>query len=117
MKEITLKQIAETLGISVTTVSKALKGYTDVNEKTRQSVLDLAANLNYTPNSFAVNLRTKESKTIGLIIPELVHHFFSNVIKGIIEEAEKNGYLVITLQSDESYKIEKKQIEFIEKKF
>lgn len=113
MKEITLKQIAETLGISVTTVSKALKGYSDVNEKTRQSVLDLAASLQYTPNSFAVNLRTKESKTIGLIIPEVVHHFFSNVIKGIIEEAEKSGYLVIILQSNESLELEKKQIELL----
>ena len=52
----------------------------------------------YTPNSFAVNLRTKESKTIGLIIPEVVHHFFSSVVNGIIAEAEKNGYLVIILQ-------------------
>ena len=113
MKNITLKQIAETLGISITTVSKALKGYTDVNENTRKSVLELAERLQYTPNSFAVNLRTQESKTIGLVIPEVVHHFFSNVIRGIIEEAEKNGYLVIILQSSESVASEKKQIELL----
>jgi len=77
MKNITLKEIAETLGISITTVSKALKNYPDVSEKTRRSVIALAEKLHYTPNSFAVNLRTKESKTIGLIIPEVVHHFFS----------------------------------------
>ena len=76
MKETTLKEIAETLGISITTVSKALKNYSDVSEKTRKAVIALAEELNYTPNSFAVNLRTKESKTIGLIIPEVVHHFF-----------------------------------------
>lgn len=110
MKDITLKQIAETLGISITTVSKALKDYPDVSKKTRKAVLDLAASLQYTPNSFAVNLRTKESKTIGLIIPEVVHHFFSNVINGIIAEAEKNGYLVIILQSNESLELEKKQV-------
>jgi LacI family transcriptional regulator len=110
MKEITLKEIAETLGISITTVSKALKNYPDVSEKTRQSVIALAEKLNYSPNSFAVNLRTKESKTIGLIIPEVVHHFFSNVINGIIAEAEKNGYLVIILQSNESLELEKKQV-------
>jgi LacI family transcriptional regulator len=92
MKETTLKQIAETLGISITTVSKALQ---------------------YTPNSFAVNLRTRESRTIGLIIPEVVHHFFSNVINGIIAEAEKNGYLVIILQSNESLELEKKQVDLL----
>jgi LacI family transcriptional regulator len=113
MKETTLKQIAETLGISITTVSKALKNYPDVSEKTRNAVLELAKNLHYTPNSFAVNLRTKESKTIGLIIPEVVHHFFSNVINGIIAEAEKNGYLVIILQSNESLELEKKQVELL----
>lgn len=113
MKETTLKQIAETLGISITTVSKALKNYPDVSKKTRNAVLELASSLNYTPNSFAVNLRTKESKTIGLIIPEVVHHFFSNVINGIIAEAEKNGYLVIILQSNESLELEKKQVELL----
>ena len=110
MKETTLKEIAETLGISITTVSKALKNYPDVSEKTRKAVVALADELNYTPNSFAVNLRTKESKTIGLIIPEVVHHFFSNVINGIIAEAEKKGYLVIILQSNESLELEKKQV-------
>ena len=110
MKETTLKEIAEALGISITTVSKALKNYPDVSEKTRKAVLALAEELSYTPNSFAVNLRTKESKTIGLIIPEVVHHFFSNVINGIIAEAEKKGYLVIILQSNESLELEKKQV-------
>ena len=110
MKETTLKEIAETLGISITTVSKALKNYSDVSEKTRKAVIALAEELSYTPNSFAVNLRTKESKTIGLIIPEVVHHFFSNVINGIIAEAEKKGYLVIILQSNESLELEKKQV-------
>ena len=110
MKETTLKEIAETLGISITTVSKALKNYSDVSEKTRKAVIALAEELSYTPNSFAVNLRTKESKTIGLIIPEVVHHFFSNVNNGIIAEAEKKGYLVIILQSNESLELEKKQV-------
>ena len=102
MKPITLQEIADTLGISVSTASKALKDYPDVSQRTKRLVKELAATLNYTPNSFAVNLRTKESMTIGLIIPEVVHHFFSSVIKGIIYQAEKKGYLVITLQSNES---------------
>ena len=110
MKQATLKEIAEKLGISITTVSKALKDYSDVSLKTKTAVISLAKELNYSPNSFAVNLRTQESKTIGLIIPEIVHHFFSNIIKGIITEAELNGYLVIILQSNESLELEKKQV-------
>ena len=113
MVEVTLKKIAEELGISVTTVSKALKNYKDVSPKTKEAVTNLAKKLNYQPNSFAVNLRTKESKTIGLIIPEIVHHFFSNIVNAIIEKAEKEGYLVIILQSNESEKLEKKQIDLL----
>lgn len=113
MNNTTLKEIASQLGISITTVSKALKGYSDVSEKTRKSVVELANQLNYTPNSFAVNLRTKESKTIGLIIPTIVHHFFSNVIEGILEEAEKRDYMVIILQSNEKFELEKKQINLL----
>ncbi|MDI6048569.1 LacI family DNA-binding transcriptional regulator [Flavobacterium sp. XS2P24] len=113
MKDITLKEIATKLGISITTVSKALKNYPDVSEKTKNAVIELAQKLHYTPNSFAVNLRTKESKTIGLIIPEVVHHFFSNVVNAIINEAEKNGYLVIILQSNETLALEKKQVELL----
>lgn len=113
MKATTLKEIASLLGISITTVSKALKDYPDVSAKTKKAVRELAEQLNFTPNSFAVNLRTKESKTIGLIIPEVVHHFFSNVIQGVIEEADKNGYMVIILQSNESLEFEKKQVELL----
>ena len=110
---VTLKQIAEELGISITTVSKALKNYPDVSDRTRKLVRETASILNYTPNSFAVNLRTKESKIIGLIIPEIMHHFFSSVVKSIVAEAEKKGYLVITLQSNESYELEKKQLDLL----
>jgi LacI family transcriptional regulator len=113
MNNTTLKEIAAQLGISITTASKALKGYSDVSEKTKNAVIELAQKLHYTPNSFAVNLRTKESKTIGLIIPTLVHDFFSYVIKGILEEAEERDYLVIILQSNEKLEFEKKQIDLL----
>ena len=89
MKPATLKQIAVTLGISTSTVSKALKDYPDVSKETKRLVKETAVLLNYKPNAFAVNLRTSESKTIGLIIPVIVHHFFSSVIKGIVAQAEK----------------------------
>ncbi|MGB5942422.1 MAG: LacI family DNA-binding transcriptional regulator [Leeuwenhoekiella sp.] len=113
MTHTTLKDIAGKLGVSVTTVSKALKGYSDVSARTRKKVEEAAAALNYTPNSFAVNLRTQESKTIGIIIPEVIHHFFSSVVNGIIAEAEKEGYLVIVLQSNESFDLERKQIQLL----
>lgn len=113
MPKVTLKKIAETLGLSTATVSKALKDYDDISPKTKLKVKELANSLNYKPNSFAQSLRNQESRIIGLIIPEIVHHFFANIIMGVIKTAEKNGYLVITLQSDESYKIEKKQIELL----
>jgi len=113
MKDATLKQIATQLGVSITTVSKALKGYPDVSQKTKNAVIDLAKKLNYTPNSFAVNLRTKESKTIGLIVPTVDYNFFSKVFEGVLEEAEKRKYLVIILRSNEKLEVEKKQIELL----
>lgn len=113
MSRTTLQQIALSLNLSVTTVSKALRSYPDVSEKTIQKVKEAAKLLNYKPNTFAVNLRTQESKTIGLVIPEIVHQFFSSVVKGVIEEAEKNGYVVIVLQTSQDFETEKKRIEFL----
>ena len=110
MNNATLKQIAAQLGISTTTVSKALKNYTDISEKTKKAVIDLAQELNYTPNGFAVNLRTSESKTIGVIIPTVDFHFFSKVFKGVLEEAEKRDYLVIVLRSNEKLELEKNKL-------
>ncbi len=113
MKPVTLKEIASRLNISVSTVSKALKDYPDIGIETKSLVRETARKLNYKPNTLAINLRTNESKTIGLVIPEIVHHFFSSVIKGIVSRAEKKGYLVIILQSDESCELEKKQLELL----
>ena len=113
MSGVTLKQIAEQLNVSVATVSKALKGYKDVSPKTRKKVENLVKELNYSPNLSAVSLRTSQTKTIGIIIPTIVHHFFSEVIQGVLKEAEAKGYMVILLQSDERYEMEKKQIELL----
>ena len=113
MSNVTLKRIAEELGISVATVSKALKGYSDVSEKTKRRVLDLVDQLNYRPNSFAQSLRNSESKIIGLIIPEIDHDFFAKIIHGTISEATKHGYAVIVLQSDDIYENEKEQMNML----
>lgn len=113
MNDAKLIDIASALGISVTTVSKALKGYTDVSEATRTKVLEMAKTMKYKPNANAVYLRTNETKTIGVIIPTMVHHFFSLVLNGILEEAERRGYLVIILQSNEKYELEKQQLNLL----
>jgi LacI family transcriptional regulator len=113
MTKVTLKVIANQLGLSTSTVSKALKDYSDINSETKRKVQELAKSLNYTPNSFAVSLRMKESKTIGVIIPTMVHFFFSNVIDGILKEAENNDYMIFIMQSNENEKLEKKQVDLL----
>ena len=111
MKNLTLKDIAIALNISVTTVSKALKNYPDVSVKTKERVKAYAEKVNFTPNSFAAYLRTHESKTVGIVIPRLNHFFFSSILRGIITEAEKHEYMTFILCSDESYELEKTQIQ------
>ena len=116
MNDTKLTDIAAAVGVSVTTVSKALKGYPDINKDTRARIIEMAEKMNYLPNENAVNLRTNQTKTIGVIIPTTVHHFFSSVLNGILDEAEKRGYLVIILQSNEKYELEKKQISLLMQK-
>jgi LacI family transcriptional regulator len=111
MKNLTLKDIAIALNISVTTVSKALKNYPDVSVKTKERVKAYAEKVNFTPNSFAAYLRTHESKTVGIVIPRMNHFFFSSILRGIITEAEKHEYMTFILCSDESYELEKTQIQ------
>lgn len=111
MKNLTLKDIATALNLSITTVSKALKDYPDVSAITKARVKAYTKEVNFTPNAYAAYLRTQESKIIGVIIPRLNHYFFSNVLKGIMKAAEEEGYMVIVLNSEESYELEKKQID------
>jgi len=113
MKKVTINDLAIKLKISKSTISKALKGYPDVSDKTRKRVLRLAKKLNYTPNNIASSLRTHQTKTLGVIIPTIVHHFFSKVIEGMVTEAEKHGFLVILLQSGERFDLEVKQINLL----
>jgi len=108
--QVTIKDIARELGISPSTVSRALKDHPDISTKTKQAVHALAEKLNYQPNIVALNLRQKKTFTVGVIIPELVHFFFSTVISGIEDVAYQAGYSVILAQSNESYEREKKDI-------
>lgn len=104
--QVTIKDIARELEISPSTVSRALKDHPDISPKTKKAVNDLAEKLHYQPNSIALSLRKSKTDTIGIIIPEFVHFFFSTVISGIEDVAYEKGYNVIISQSNESYERE-----------
>ena len=104
--QITIKDIAKILGISVSTVSRALKDHPDISVETKREVQALAKKLNYSPNIIALSLRNKKTFLIGVIIPEIIHHFFSCVISGVEQIANQNGYNVVIFQSNEAYERE-----------
>lgn len=102
-KQTTIKDIADKLGVSVSTVSRALQDHEDISIKTREAVKELANILGYKPNRVALNLKLNRTGTIGLILPEIQHHFFSTILNGIESVAYKNNYNVMVFQSNESY--------------
>lgn len=102
-RKVTLKQIAKELDVSISTVSKSLRDSPEISEDTRQKVQAFAKLYNYKPNLIALSLKNKKTKTIGIIIPEIVHHFFATVISGIEHVANERGYNVIVTLSDESF--------------
>ena len=102
-RKVTLKQIAKELDVSISTVSKSLKDSSEISEDTRQKVKAFAKLYNYTPNNIALSLKNRKSKTICIIIPEIIHHFFATVISGVEHVANKKGYNVIVCLSDESF--------------
>ena len=108
---ITIKDIAQKLDISPSTVSRALKDHPDINPKTKKSVKEMAEKHHYIPNKIALGLLQNQSNTIGVIIPEIIHHFFSSVISGIENAAYKEGYNVMICQSMESYEKEVKNVQ------
>lgn len=102
-KKVTLKQIAKELDVSISTVSKSLKNSLEISEDTRQKVQAFAKLYNYKPNNIALSLKNKKTKTICIIIPEIIHHFFATVISGVESVANENGYNVLVCLSDESF--------------
>jgi LacI family transcriptional regulator len=102
-RKITLKQIAKELDVSISTVSKSLRNSSEISEDTRQKIQAFAKLYNYKPNLIALSLKNRKTKTIGIIIPEIVHHFFATVISGIENLANEKGYNVIVCLSDESF--------------
>ncbi len=107
----TIKDIAAELNVSASTVSRALKDYPGISNETKRKIRELAEKLNYRPNAIALSLRKSRSFTIGVIIPEVVHFFFSTVISGIEEVAFSRGYNVILTQTNEKLAREMSSIE------
>lgn len=102
-KKVTLKQIAKELDVSISTVSKSLRNSLEIGEETRLKIQAFAKFYHYKPNNIALSLKNRKTKTIGIIIPEIVHYFFSTVINGIEHVANENGYSVIICLSDDSF--------------
>jgi DNA-binding LacI/PurR family transcriptional regulator len=102
----TIIDIAKAIGISVSTVSRALKDHPDISENTKNTVKQIAVEMNYRPNTLAQSLSNRETRTIGVIIPDIETYFFSSILTGIQKVASSAGYKVMISQSKESHKTE-----------
>lgn len=110
---VTLKQLAKELKVSISTVSKALNNSDEISNITRKRVKDLAKFYNYKPNKVALSLKQNKTKTIGVIIPDILNHFLSKVLFGIEREANLHGYNIITCISNESLEKEKESLQLL----
>jgi LacI family transcriptional regulator len=110
-RPVSLKDLAAELGVSVSTISRALKNSPEISEKVRVRVKELAKERNYRANPFALSLLNNSVRIIGIIVPDIVTHFYSSIISGISDVARKNGYSVIITSSYEQYELEKQCLE------
>ena len=108
--QVTLKEIAEALGISAMTVSRALNNQPNVDETTRERVMAKAQEMGYTPNHVAKSLVSSKTYTIGVVIPEITHAFFPEVVQGIEEVTAKFDYQLFLTNSNESFETEEKSL-------
>lgn len=102
-QKITLKEISRRFNVSISTVSKALKDSPEISEKTKEIIQAFAKEHHYKPNNIALSLKNQKTKNLGIILPEIVHYFFSSVITGIERLATEKGYNVIVCISNESF--------------
>lgn len=98
---VTLKDLARILGIAPSTVSRALKGHPDISKSTQETVCKLAGQLKYTPNAVALGLRIGKSNQIAVIVPKVTRYLYCEVLEGIMEMAEQNGYNILLFDSKE----------------
>ncbi len=110
MEVITLKRISEVLGLSISTISRALKNHPDISAVTKKRVNELANTLEYEPNMNAISLRSKTNKVFGLIVPTISGFFYDSVISAIEQECRKNEYSLMILQSSNDAEIEKNSL-------
>ncbi|HEY9361666.1 MAG TPA: LacI family DNA-binding transcriptional regulator [Chitinophagaceae bacterium] len=110
---VTIKDIAKALGISTSTVSRALRDSYEISSETKQLVLECAEKLNYRPNPIALSLKEKRSRSIGVVVCEIANSFFSQIINGIESIAYDRGYNVIISQSHESYEREVMDLHYL----
>ena len=111
--KLTLKQIARELDVSVSTVSKALRDSVEISEETRQKIKAFAKLYNYKPNNIALSLKNRKTRTIGIVLPEIVHDFFATVITGAEQVANERGYNVIICLSNNSFAREVMNMEIL----
>lgn len=105
-KKTTLKEIAQLMGVSVSTVSKALNNSPEISIETRNRVKEVAIQKNYQPNYIAQSLKSKSTRTIGVIIPDILNYFFVKALNGIEKECRDTGYRIVTCISNESHNSE-----------
>ncbi len=110
---VTIKDIAQALGVSTSTVSRALRDSHEISVETKQLVLECAQRLNYSPNPIAQGLKERKTQSIGVIVCEIANGFFSQIINGIEGIAYDKGYNVIIAQSFESYEREVREVNFL----
>ena len=110
-KQVTLNDIAQKLGVSIITVSKALRGHPDISHNTAELIKKTAEELGYSPNFMARNLAARKSNTIGVVLPQIAHHFFSSIMDHIYSYARMNNYEVFLTVSQENAEMQKKQIQ------
>ena len=111
MKRTTIKDIAKLTGLSISTISRALKGHPDISQATREKVSEVAEATGYKPNLGARSLRTQSSKLIGVILPRADTFFFPELLEGISEVVSRHGYSFIFLQSENKFKKEEELLE------
>jgi len=114
MNAVNIKQLAQQLNLSISTVSRALNDGYDINPQTKKKVLELAKKLNYQPNPYASSLRRHKSKTIAVVVPEIANNFFSLAINGIQSAAREKGYHVLIYVTNESDKIESESLQHVQ---
>lgn len=99
-EKITIKDVAKALGVSTSTVSRALRDSYEIGAETKKRVLEYSQKVNFTPNQMASSLKAKASKSIGVVVSEISNSFFSQVMDGIESVANKKGYNVIVTQTN-----------------